>query len=557
MMVSQTATAVQLSGQTLQINTTAVGYWALFASTALLCFLGTIRARKVEQDDVRRGLVWLLGTTGIWALLKVAFFTFPVPLREPAYTAGLIFGFGTVWAWLYFCSAYTGREYHRNQTLRRLGTAIILVVFAVKITNPVHGMYFSVTEETEPFVHLAIEHGLFHWIVTGLSYVLATAGIFMLFELYIDSGYDTRPLGVLTVLIGLPIIFDILALLTPRIVGVIYAPVGVGFFAVGVLYIFERRFLAVQQTGNDDDAVIFLDDSGRIRDHSPAAREIFPELAGTIGTELDSVLEPVAELIESDEQLLDWKQDGETRYYLTSKSSVRLGNSEGTVMLFSDVTDTETRRRELARHNEQLEGFASALAHELRNMLQIIDWRLETATDRMDEGTVEYESVETAADANDRLSGLVDDFTTIARYGQTIERLETIDFRTAVEDAWWNVETGEIELVIDGEGELEADPGRLRELLSNAFKFAHLNGAETVSVDLLDGAIAISGDGLPPSDNIEGYFAFGESVPDAESGMKLPNIKTFAKVHGWTVGIDTEYQDGVRLVVSDVTTNGA
>ena len=37
--------------------------------------------------------------------------------------------------------------------------------------------------------------------------------------------------------------------------------------------------------------------------------------------------------------------------------------------------------------------------------------------------------------------------------------------------------------------------------------------------------------------------------------MKLPNVRTFARVHGWIATVDTDYQAGVRLVVDGVTTD--
>ena len=124
---------------------------------------------------------------------------------------------------MYFCSAYTGRDYHENATARRLSAAVFLAVVSAKVTNPIHERYFTTTEVTVPFEHLAIEHGLFHWGATGLSY-----------ELYAESGYDTRPLALLTGLLAFPIVLGLVALLTPRLVSVIYAPLGVAAFAVAL-----------------------------------------------------------------------------------------------------------------------------------------------------------------------------------------------------------------------------------------------------------------------------------------------------------------------------------
>ena len=536
-----------------QIEPAAIDYVAVFGFAALACLLSVARAREIEAPDVCRGLVWLLWTTGCWALFQIGFLVLPDPLQEPAYTLGLVLGFATVWAWLYFCSAYAGRGFHRNTTLRRLGAGTFLGVVAVKLTNPIHGLYFTTRDASEPFAHMAIEHGLFHWAVTGLSYVLATVGIFVLFELYFESGYDTQPLGALTGLLAVPITLEVVAIRSDLFVDMIYAPLGVAVFVIGVLFVYERRFLAVQSTGEDDDPIVFLDDRGLIRDYTPAAVETFPVLEGSVGVPLDDRLPDVAATVTGGEEIVAHETEGETRYYFVSTSGVTLGNSEGTLVLFSDVTTAEQRRRELDRHNTQLDGFANALAHELRNMLQIIDWRLAVATDRIEEGTVEYESIESALDANERLADRVDDFTTLARYGQTVERFETVELGAAAENAWWHTDTGEMTLDIERGGEIEADPGRLQELFTNAFQFARLNGAETVTVTLFEDGFAIADDGEPPGEDATGYLEFGESVPDAESGMKLPNVRTFARVHGWRVAVDTGYQAGVRLVVDEVT----
>jgi len=539
----------------LQVEPIAVGYIAAFAISGLACLGALTRAREVEARAVRTGLLGLLGTTGVWALLKAVYFVSPDPIRGWAYTIGLVFGFATVWAWLYFCSAYTGRNYHEDPTLRALAGGFFAAVVAVKLTNPIHRLYFETTVRSEPFNYLAVDHGIFHWTVTGLSYVLAGIGIFTLFELYHNSGYDTRPLGGLTVFLALPVTLDIVAFVSDTVIEVIYAPLGVASFVLGVLFIYERRFLAVQSAGDDDDAVIFLDEERRIRDYSPAVLNFFPALADSRGKPLETVLPRVAEMTDQESQTIEYEIDGETRYLLTSTSSVTLGDSRGQVLLFSDITTAEQRRRELRRHNEQLEGFASALAHELRNMLQIIEWRLGIARDRTEEGTVENESVEKAMGANQRLTARVDDFTTLAKYGQTVGRLESVEFETAVDDAWWNVETGEMGLTIANNGTVDADPGRLRELLGNIFVFHRLNGAETVTVELLENGFAVAGDGEPPGEDVAGYLAFGESVPTAEAGMKLPNAKTFARVHGWSTDIDTGYQDGMRVVISGVRTD--
>jgi signal transduction histidine kinase len=546
------AEAVTGTEAVLQVEPAAVGYWGVFTLAGLACLAGVFRARQVDNPAVRRGLVWLLGTTAVWALLKSVFLVAPTSTGQLLYTVGLVVGFATVWAWLYFCSAYTGREYHTNPVLRKLGLGVFLAVAVVKVTNPLHGLYFETTRVSTPFTHLAVEHQLFHWTVTGLSYALAGIGLFMLFELFVASGYDTRPLGVLTVLLGVPVAVDIVSVTTPLLLDLIYAPVGVALFALGSLFLFERRFLAVQETGTRDDPVVFLDSQGRIQEYTPAARRVFPALEGAFGERFETVLPEVGDVSET-ERIVGHDVDGEQRYFLTTSSRLHLGDADGRMVVFSDVTTAEQRRRELARHNQQLDEFANALTHELRNVLQIINSRLALASSEMSGDTVEGESVERASEMTDRMSGLVNDFRALARYGQTVDSPQRVAFEESVREAWTQTDTGEMDLVVGGEGAVEAGPGRLRQLLVSAFEFARHNGANTVRVELHADGFSIEDDGAPPGEDTSGYFTFGEAVPDAESGLKLPNVRAFARVHRWSVRIDTDYTEGTRLVVSDVT----
>ena len=329
-------------------------YTGVFAVSGIVCFTAIGRARKFQNPDVRRGLVGLLATTGGWALLRAAGFLLPDPFRVPAYIVGLAIGFATVWSWLYFCSAYSGRSYHRNTSLRRVSAAVFLTVIAVKATNPIHGAYFTATEVSTPFVHLAVEHNVLHWTATGLSYVLSAVGLFMIFQLFFESGYDTRPLSALSALIGLPVVLDIVAQFTPLLINIIYAPVGVAVFAVGVLFVFDRRFLAVQRASFGDDLSIYLDEQERIRDYSASVREVLPELEESTGDLLSETVPSVVAALESDDQILEREQSGDPRYYFVSTSTTTLGDTSAQIVLLSDVTQTERQRRQLAEREAEI-----------------------------------------------------------------------------------------------------------------------------------------------------------------------------------------------------------
>ena len=538
---------------------TFVGYVLAFGLAATVCLGGLVRARRVEDPDTRRGLVGLLATSGSWAGFQTLFLVLPsTGLKYAAYVASLIVGLATIGAWLYFCSAYTGRTLHRDAAFRWLAVVVYLGIVAVKLTNPFHGLYFTTAAVTEPFPHLTIMHETVHWVVTGLSYALVGVGFFMLFELFEAADYDTRPLAVVVGVTGLPVVLDVVGYATPTLIDINYEPLGVALFAAGVLYLFEERFLAVQLTGDVDQPVVFLTDDGRIRDFNGGAGRLFPELRGAVGEPLAETLPEVADMVEEETAIVDREVDGETRHYLLGESSFTLGQADiGQVLLFADVTETERQRRELRRHNDQLEGLAAAIRHELRNTIQIVRGRVEIAGDALDGGDVGLarESFETASDTAERMSRIVEDLSALAQHGQTLQATHQVTLGDAADRAWTAAETGDASLTVEHDGPLEADGARLRELLEHTFEFAVRNGAEMVTVSFEDGGFTVAGDGDPPGDrDPEEFFDYGGSVPDSEAGLALPNVRTLARVHGWTASIDTDYTEGIRLAISGIET---
>jgi len=539
----------------MELSLVFLAYVAVFGVAVLGCAVGIRRALGVADADTRRGLVGVVAGSGGWALFELVFLVAPSRLlKYVAYDLSLVVGLSTVGAWLYFCSAYTGRTFHREPAYRHAAVGTYVAIVAVKLTNHFHGLYFTMTAVDAPFPHLTVQHGTAHWIVAGLSYALVAVGFFMLFELFLEADYDARPLGVLVAITGLPVVLDVVGFTSPLLVDINYEPLGVAAFAVGVLYVYEEEFLAVQLTDGVDEAVVYLDGADRIREYNGHASKLFDALKGATGERFDDVLPAVAATLGDDHPVVERAVDGETRYYLASDTSFSLGQSDiGRMVVFTDVTRTERKRRELERQNEQLEGFAAAIRHELLNTLQIVGGRVTVAGNALDRGNVDAarQSLRTAGDASDRMSDIVDDLSVLARHGKTLRDTERVDFADAVEDAWADADVGDATLSVDGDGEVVADRTRLRELLASGFEFAAHNGASEVVVERGDDWFAIAGDGRPPGDaDPEAFFEYGSAVPDSEAGILLPNVRMLAAVHGWTPSLDTEYEDGVRVVVS-------
>lgn len=532
-----------------------VTYVGAFALAALGCFIGLLRVNRITDTDVRRGLTALLLTSGGWAAAHVGYLASPTPqLQHRFYVAGLIVGIAAVGPWLYFCSAYTGRSLHRNRTVRRVAVLAFLGIIAIKLTNPLHGWYYSTSVVSEPFPHLLVTHGALHWVVMGFAYALAFVGFFMLFELFMSVDYDVTPVMVLVGVTGIPVATDVAGVVSEPILELTYSPLGVSVFAIGVMFVYLDLFQQIQFTGDSDEYTIFIDNDGCIRDFSQTAREQFQSLRGARGQPLSTVLPTVAELLDSSESILEYKENGTIRYYHVSVNSfVSAESTLGSVVVLSDITEREQYRQELERQNDRLEQFASLVSHDLRNPLNVAMGRLNLVQQEHDS-----EHLDPMERSLTRMEDLIKDLLTLARQGQPIDDTEETSLSTLATQAWELVETNECDLVVDSDHYFQADPDRAQQLFENLFRNAleHGGSVSTVRVGELADEIGFyvedDGQGIP-EDEREQVLEFGYTTSTDGTGFGLAIVSEIADAHQWTVEITDSDTGGARF---EFTTRG-
>ncbi|WP_370515827.1 histidine kinase N-terminal 7TM domain-containing protein, partial [Halapricum sp. CBA1109] len=155
-----------------------VSYAAVFGATALVCAVAVYRAGWLRTDDASVGLRALLVIVGLWSAVQSAQFLAPDSLLEPLYLLGQVTGFASVGAWLYFCSAYTGRQYHRQRRYWIAGLATYGTVTAVKLTQPIHRSYVETRVVGDPFRYLLVDPEPLYWAVLLGAYLLAAVGFY-------------------------------------------------------------------------------------------------------------------------------------------------------------------------------------------------------------------------------------------------------------------------------------------------------------------------------------------------------------------------------------------
>lgn len=541
-------------------------YVIFFGAAAVACYVTVVRARLIPDDDTQRGLVALLLFSGTWAAASVGRLVVHAPaLQITFYMIGLTVGLATVGAWLYFSSAYAGYDYHHQTTIRQVALTAFLVITGIKLTNPLHQLYFTTGAPTGPLQRVAIELSVFHWSVTGLSYALTAIGFYLLFELFQESRLQTRALGGLVALTAVPAIVDIVAFsgLAPDfLLQLNYEPIGVAAFAVGVLFIVDEQFVAVPRFWRKelveylDQPIILLDTDDSIRDFNSVAAEMFPGLAQQVGVPLEQLETTLPATDEFSDNIVSYDQTGPTRFFTVQRRDLSSGPSiRGSLLIYQDVTEVEQHRRELQRQNDQLDGFATALNHELRNAITVFQGALDVSAEAIAEKDSDSKrAVGRAVNAIGRMERVIGDLSTLAHYGQTPETIEDCHLGAIAEAAWNRHEFSDMNYRVATDAIVEANPSRLERILSDIFRFSDANGASQVTVTVEDDAIVITGCGKLRSETVvEKAFEYGPPVAAPETEMALPNVQLIARVQGWTATIDTSATDEVRIRLDDVT----
>jgi len=546
-------------------------YVVAFGVATVVCFGSIFRAKQIKQRDTRNGLIALLATSGAWSLLQVGYLIAPTPdLKYVFYLIGLVVGLATVGPWLYLCSAYTGRSLHHNATYQRVAAGVYLGIVGVKLTNPIHGLYFTPTMADQPFTHLMINHGILHWLGMGLAYGLAVVGIFMLFELFAQVDYDTRPFVALVGLTALPVILDILGAVSDSVVDIGYSALGVAVFAVGVLFIYTDRFETIQLAGQYDDPVIVLDDNDEIRDFNRSAARLFPALEGRLDEPLAEVCPELAATTRNRE-VYEHTDGDETQYFRPTRNSFSANNVQlGLLLVLSDVTDEERYRRQLEAQNDRLEQFSGMVSHDLRNPLNVAQGHSDIIHElleavKTDDGyeplsdeTLDTVSTSTKTLSNtlDRMERLIDDLLVLARQGQAIDSREVVSLAAIVNNCWEMVDHKNAALVVDDDLTFAVDPDRLQQLFENLFRNAIEHGGDNVTIRIgaLDGEgfyVEDDGPGIP-EEKREVVFDSGFTTNRDGTGFGLAIVKEIAEAHGWTISLVDADEGGARFEISNV-----
>ncbi|WP_435360834.1 histidine kinase N-terminal 7TM domain-containing protein [Haloarchaeobius sp. DFWS5] len=225
----------------------------------------------------------------------------------------------------------------------------------------------------------------------------------------------------------------------------------------------------------------------------------------------------------------------------------------GIVVNSRDMTARRERERRLERQNDRLEQFSGVVSHDLRNPLGVAQGYLELGRETGDD-----ELFDEADSALDRMERLIDDLLTLSREGRSIDATATVEFATVVRQAWVNVDSGSVSLVVENGDLLLADESRLCELLENLFRNAVEHGDEEgiVRVRRTESGFIVEDDGpgIPESER-DDVFDFGYTTAAGGTGFGLNIVQRIAEAHDWSVHVGESEWGGLRLSFDGATSS--
>ena len=553
-------------------------YVAAFALSVVAS--GAAAAWVATHDDTggSRTLAAVLATIALWSansLLRVL-------AVDPAVTSLLLateltLGVTTAALFFQFGARYTDRRIASRRGTRYVLGGLVAATFLVSVTNPVHGLVWSAVraETVAGVTTFTVVKGPGHYVFTVVAYVAGLTGVYFL----VAALWRTPPArpalaslvaGVLLMFTAnlLPYVVDGLLVDHPTTI----APLGATFAAIGTVTAVRYDLFGVVIVARStvvetlSDPMVVVDDDRRVLDANAAFRETF--VPSVRGERFDVACPALAAGIDfdaPDPQTVHLEgPDAPTGHYSVTVSPLASGPRRlGASLVVRDVSELTRTARALERQNAQLDEIAYSAAHNLRNPLGVIAGYAELLETHLadSEGTFDRTLVENSLrkveDNADRMEAIVTDLLRVTHATKSSQGTEAVAFGALARHVFEAVDDDRLTLVVDDDGTVEADYERFRTLLHTLFRSVRDRTQEeaTVRVTLTDDGFVVedTATGIDPQD-AEVFLTYGYTTKYPGTGLGLAVARVLATGHEWDIAIDTDYVDGLRVVVSGAAT---
>ena len=320
----------------------------------------------------------------------------------------------------------------------------------------------------------------------------------------------------------------------------------------------ERRFRNLFELIGDP-VVEFelIDNEPIVRTINPAFKEVFGyDPASLLGSSLNEFIVPPEandEATRFDTRTASGKYnsgvvtrltaDGPRDFLYRGVPYERDGREFG-FAIYTDITERNERKQKLRKQKQRLEEFAEIISHDIRNPLNVAKGRAQM---------LDHDQAEVILRNLDRIDAIIDDVLTVAWTGQPVEDTATVQMASLAEECWEHVKTTNATLTVADDCAVQADRGRLKQLVENLFRNAIEHGGNAVTITVgqcgTDGFfVADDGAGIPAADRGD-VFNRGYSTSTDGTGLGLSIVKSICDAHGWEVTLTESAAGGAQFEI--------
>ena len=252
--------------------------------------------------------------------------------------------------------------------------------------------------------------------------------------------------------------------------------------------------------------------------------------------------------------------DGDRRHELVDVFVPEPGDTDCSRVIVAgvDITDRKRYEARIETQNRWLERLTKVISHDLQTPLSTADNHLTLLDLELDDPPEPVAaSLSDLQRTHERLREFTEHLPKLARESTDVDATVECDLAATAEDAWSVVEPDSLELVIEGDRTLRADPPRLRQVFENLFGNVAEHAADTATTVWVgtseDGFyVADDGPGVAP-EQAEDIFEYGMSTGDG-SGVGLAIVRNIVEAHGWRITVRGREGGGAKFVVETTGT---
>lgn len=524
---------------------------SIFVITGLVCILLITQMNKIQNREVRVGLKYTLLFSGIWSFTEATKFIFVNPeIAQFTQSISLSVGLITVVTWMYFASAFSGKKYHKNNQIAMLTIITVLGIIILKLTNPIHGLYFTI----ESAEYVSVSYGWIHNVITFFAYSISLYGVYLVYQGLKKIGGNWLDTLIIMVTLLIPSVTSLVIrtdFLLPSLSGVSLDPIAVSLFVIVTIFAITSSYGSFYNDSrsrfieNMGIPTIIINQNGECVNYNSEVDELDEDIDDS---------RSITEIV-SDESTLDKMSSGDIievgdSYFSANLVKFNDSYDNGTVaVLLFDNTENIVKERRIEIQNTKFQQLADGITHEVRNGIQIIHGHSEVVkSENLTER--QKESMDIIMDGLDRLDRVSNDLNALAVSGDQSLEMKYADFNEITD-----IKENNTSLSFDvlGEGKIYTNTMRYDLMLSKFVEFAEKMGGKEVNIERNGDQLILSSDCEPiQEDLIDQAFEYGEAVPNAEVGSILPVISAVSTSHGWELEVEEGF-DGLKIVINGVS----